>query len=63
MFSEIEGALLDGRFDAGVIIHENRFTYAAKGLHKIVDLGEFWEARDRHADSARCDRRPAITAG
>lgn len=43
VFSEIEAALLDGRFDAGVIIHENRFTYEAKGLHKIVDLGEFWE--------------------
>jgi 1,4-dihydroxy-6-naphthoate synthase len=43
VFSEIEGALLDGRFDAGVIIHENRFTYRSKGLHKIVDLGEFWE--------------------
>lgn len=43
VFSEIEGALLDGRFDAGLIIHENRFTYEAKGLHKIVDLGEFWE--------------------
>jgi len=44
LFSEIEGAVLDGRFDAGLIIHENRFTYAAKGLKKIVDLGEFWEA-------------------
>ena len=43
VFSEIEGSLLDGRFDAGVIIHENRFTYEAKGLHKIIDLGEFWE--------------------
>ena len=43
VFSEIEGALVDGRFDAGLIIHENRFTYEAKGLHKIVDLGEFWE--------------------
>lgn len=43
VFSDIEAALLDGRFDAGVIIHENRFTYEAKGLHKIVDLGEFWE--------------------
>ena len=43
LFSEIEGAVLDGRFDAGLIIHENRFTYAAKGLRKIVDLGEFWE--------------------
>jgi len=43
LFSEIEPAVLDGRFDAGVIIHENRFTYSAKGLRKIVDLGEFWE--------------------
>ena len=44
LFSEIEPALLDGRFDAGVIIHENRFTYRARGLRKIIDLGEFWEA-------------------
>ena len=43
VFSDIEGAVLDGRFDAGLIIHENRFTYAAKGLKKIIDLGEFWE--------------------
>jgi len=43
VFSEIEGALLNGDFDAGVIIHENRFTYETKGLRKIVDLGEFWE--------------------
>jgi 1,4-dihydroxy-6-naphthoate synthase len=45
VFSEIETALLDGRVDAGLIIHENRFTYQAKGLRKIVDLGEFWEGR------------------
>ncbi len=44
VFSEIEAALLRGDFDAGVIIHENRFTYEAKGLKKVVDLGEFWEA-------------------
>lgn len=43
VFSDIEAALLSGEFDAGVIIHENRFTYEAKGLRKIVDLGEFWE--------------------
>lgn len=43
VFSEIEGAVLDGRFDAGLIIHENRFTYAQKGLAKIIDLGEYWE--------------------
>ena len=44
LFSEIEPAVLDGRYDAGLIIHENRFTYEAKGLRKIVDLGEFWES-------------------
>jgi 1,4-dihydroxy-6-naphthoate synthase len=43
LFSEIEPALLADRFDAGVIIHENRFTYEARGLRKIVDLGELWE--------------------
>ena len=44
LFSAIEPALLNGEFDAGLIIHENRFTYEAKGLKKIIDLGEFWEA-------------------
>jgi len=44
LFSAIEGGLLDGRYDAGLIIHENRFTYEAKGLKKIIDLGEYWEA-------------------
>ncbi len=44
LFSEIEPALLNDRFDAGLIIHENRFTYEAKGLKKIIDLGEYWES-------------------
>jgi 1,4-dihydroxy-6-naphthoate synthase len=44
LFSEIEDAVLTGTFDAGAIIHENRFTYEARGLKKIVDLGEIWEA-------------------
>jgi 1,4-dihydroxy-6-naphthoate synthase len=43
IFSEIENAVLDNKVDAGVIIHENRFTYAQKGLKKIIDLGEWWE--------------------
>jgi 1,4-dihydroxy-6-naphthoate synthase len=43
VFSDIENAVLDGRVDAGVIIHENRFTYQLKGLVKIIDLGEYWE--------------------
>jgi 1,4-dihydroxy-6-naphthoate synthase len=43
LFSEIEPAVAAGRYDAGLIIHENRFTYEQKGLRKIIDLGEFWE--------------------
>ncbi|MEI6817449.1 MAG: 1,4-dihydroxy-6-naphthoate synthase [Bacteroidota bacterium] len=43
IFSNIENALLNDEVDAGVIIHENRFTYQQKGLHKIIDLGEHWE--------------------
>jgi 1,4-dihydroxy-6-naphthoate synthase len=36
---------LQKKFDAGLIIHENRFTYQDKGLIKIVDLGELWETQ------------------
>lgn len=43
IFSEIEDALLEGKADLGVIIHENRFTYAQKGLHLVKDLGTHWE--------------------
>jgi len=43
VFSEIEDAVLNGKADAGVIIHENRFTYMQKGLIKQMDLGEYWE--------------------
>lgn len=44
LFSDIEQAVLDGKVDAGLLIHENRFTYEEKGLEKIRDLGEFWES-------------------
>lgn len=43
LFSDIEDAVLTGMVDAGLIIHENRFTYEQKGLKKIIDLGEYWE--------------------
>jgi 1,4-dihydroxy-6-naphthoate synthase len=43
VFNSIEDAVLAGKVDAGVIIHENRFTYQEKGLVKLLDLGEFWE--------------------
>ncbi|MBA3662655.1 MAG: 1,4-dihydroxy-6-naphthoate synthase [Bacteroidetes bacterium] len=44
VFSDIEAAVLKGDVDAGLLIHENRFTYEEKGLKKIVDLGEFWDS-------------------
>ncbi|WP_316790583.1 1,4-dihydroxy-6-naphthoate synthase [Pedobacter frigoris] len=43
VFSDIEPSLLSDKIDAGLIIHENRFTYAEKGLTKIIDLGNYWE--------------------
>lgn len=43
VFSDIETSLLEDKIDLGLIIHENRFTYTEKGLHKIVDLGSYWE--------------------
>ncbi len=43
LFSDIENAVLNSEVDAGLIIHENRFTYQEKGLVKLIDLGEYWE--------------------
>lgn len=43
LFSEIENAVLNGEVDAGLIIHENRFTYQDKGLICLLDLGNYWE--------------------
>ena len=40
--------ILSGEYDAGVIIHEERFTYEKKGLEKIADLGDFWEGTYGH---------------
>jgi 1,4-dihydroxy-6-naphthoate synthase len=45
VFSAIEEAVLKESVKVGVIIHENRFTYASKGLVKLLDLGEFWETK------------------
>lgn len=46
-FYQIEDAILYNEVDAGVIIHETRFTYQNKGLQKIVDLGEIWEEKTK----------------
>ena len=44
-FDEIEQFVLDGKADAGLLIHEGQLTYSENGLRKIVDLGEWWSAR------------------
>jgi 1,4-dihydroxy-6-naphthoate synthase len=43
LFSDIPGAVLSGEVDAGLIIHETRFTYRQMGLIKVADTGEKWE--------------------
>lgn len=43
IFSDIDRAILAGEVDAGLIIHETRFTYHRKGLYKLADMGEYWE--------------------
>jgi len=44
-FDQIEDAVLRGDVDCGLLIHEGRFTYEAKGLTLLVDLGTVWEER------------------
>lgn len=43
VFSDIESKVLNNEFDLGLIIHESRFTYQEKGLHKWMDMGDWWE--------------------
>ncbi len=43
LFSDIEEAVLSGEADAGVLIHETRFTYQKRGLQRVADLGLLWE--------------------
>ena len=47
LFSDIEDAVINEVVDAGLIIHENRFTYEKRGLVKIADLGEEWELQTK----------------
>ncbi|MGW7290415.1 1,4-dihydroxy-6-naphthoate synthase [Streptomyces sp. NPDC054847] len=43
-FHEIMPAVRDGKVDAGLVIHEARFTYQDYGLHSLADMGEYWES-------------------
>ncbi len=47
-FHDIMSAVQRGDADAGVIIHESRFTYPDYGLHRVLDLGEWWESTTGH---------------
>ncbi len=41
-FDQIEGSVLEGRVDLGLLIHEGQLTYADQGLHLVADMGEWW---------------------
>jgi 1,4-dihydroxy-6-naphthoate synthase len=66
-YDRILAAVRDGEVDAGLIIHESRFTYQDHGLVKIVDLGDWWEAHTGlpvplAGICARADLDPATAA-
>ena len=48
LFSDIENCVINETFDAGLIIHENRFTYQDRGLIQLIDLGAWWEQTYHH---------------
>lgn len=65
VFDQVIPAVAGGRVDAGVIIHEGRFTYAHYGLHALLDLGAWWEGEFKAplplgAIAARRDLDPAL---
>ena len=53
-FNQIMPAIAQGEIDAGVIIHEGRFTYHQYGLHMLVDLGAWWEQTTGHPIPLGC---------
>lgn len=66
-YDQILGAVASGDVDAGLIIHEGRFTYAAHGLSKVIDLGDWWEGETGlpvplAGICARADLDPALVS-
>ena len=66
-YDEILGAVARGEVEAGLIIHESRFTYAAHGLVKVADLGDWWEGETGlpvplAGICARADLPPALVS-
>ena len=46
-FNEIQEAVIEGKVPAGLLIHEGQLTYQDEGLHKVIDLGEWWKAETK----------------
>jgi 1,4-dihydroxy-6-naphthoate synthase len=63
LFSEIENAVLKGKADAGLIIHESRFTYKQKGLKKVIDLGQWWSDNVRTPSEEKKTKSPIPLGG
>ena len=65
-FDEIEDAVVDGAVDAGLLIHEGQLTFGDRGLHLVVDLGEWWHGETGlplplGGNVVRKDLGPALT--
>ena len=58
-FDRILDEVASGRADAGLVIHEGQLTYEPEGLHKVLDLGEWWQLETGPAAAARRQRRAA----
>ena len=57
-FDQIEDAVVNGDVDLGLLIHEGQLTFGDRGLHLVVDLGEWWMADTGPAAPARRQRHP-----
>lgn len=66
-FDEIIEAVKEGKVDAGLLIHEGQLTYGSEGLHKVLDLGEWWHEQTGlqlplGGNAIRRDLGPEVTA-
>ena len=60
-FDQIIPRVLEGKYEAGLIIHEGQLTFDKAGLHRIVDMGKWWRGPDGYAAAAGWQRHQART--
>lgn len=63
LFSDIATAVMDNEVDAGVLIHEGRFTYAALGLQLVADLGVLWDQHTATTPQATMSQATPLPLG